>query len=47
MAVKLYKSREWLYKKYKVEKLTLAEIAKLCGCSEMTISNYVKEYKLK
>jgi len=42
--MKLYESKEWLYKRYLVQKKSLDEIAKEAGCSRMTIIRYLEKY---
>ena len=44
--MKLYQSKEWLYRKYIVQKKTITEIAKECGVSAMTIQRYLQEFGL-
>ena len=41
--VKLYKSKDWLYRRYVVQKKTMEEIAKECGVTVMTIYRALKE----
>lgn len=43
----LYKSSEWLKKKYLAEKKSPEEIAKLCGVNEKTIRRYIEQFGLK
>lgn len=38
----LYKSEVWLRDKYRTKKA--AEIAKLCGVTEMTITRYLEKF---
>lgn len=40
----LYKDKEWLYQKYKVERLTMREIAELVGVSAPTITRWLKKH---
>lgn len=47
MRVKLWESKNWLYKKYVVEKLSEKEIAELAGCSQPTINRALNRFKLK
>lgn len=47
MRVKLYQSKNWLRRKYLVEKLTEQEIADLAGTSQVTINTYLKKFGLK
>jgi hypothetical protein len=42
----LYKSRDWLYRKYKVQKKTIPEIAKEADASVGIIHKYLKDFKL-
>lgn len=42
--MKLYQSKEWLYKKYVAEKKSVVEISKLCGVSAMTINRYLEHF---
>jgi len=35
-----YRDREWLHEKYVEESMTLKEIGNLCGCSQVTVSNW-------
>jgi len=44
--MKFYQSEPWLKRKYVVEKKTAAEIAELCGVTEMTILRYLQKYGL-
>jgi DNA-binding MurR/RpiR family transcriptional regulator len=44
--MKLYQSKDWLYRKYIVQKKTIAEIGKECGVSAMTIQRYLQEFGL-
>lgn len=41
--MKLYKSKEWLYRRYVVQKKTMEEIAKECKVTTMTIHRALKE----
>jgi len=41
--MKLYKSKDWLYRRYVVQKKTMEEIAKECGVTVMTIYRALKE----
>jgi transposase len=47
MAVKLYKSKRWLYKKYVAERLTEDEIAELANTNQSTINRWLKKFELK
>jgi hypothetical protein len=44
--MKLYESKDWLYRRYVVQKKTIVEIAKEAGCSHMTIQRYLEKYGL-
>ena len=44
--MKLYQSKDWLYRKYIVQKKTITEISKECGVSAMTIKRYLQEFGL-
>ena len=44
--MKLYKSKDWLYRRYIVQRKTMEEIAKECGVTTMTIYRSLKDYKL-
>lgn len=44
--VKFYESRNWLARKYQGEKKTAAEIAAICGVTEMTISRWLHKHNL-
>lgn len=46
MAVKLYKSRVWLTRKYVKERKGVDEIAAMSGASKRTIYNQLKEFGL-
>jgi hypothetical protein len=41
--MKLYKSKDWLYRRYVVQKKTMEEIAKECNVTVMTIYRSLKE----
>jgi len=43
---KLYESREWLYKRYIVEKQGIVNMAKEAGCSHMTIQRALEKYEI-
>lgn len=47
MAVKLHDSRNWLTRKYVVDRLSDEEIAKLAGVTARTIRTKIKEFGLK
>lgn len=44
--MKLYKSKDWLYRRYVVQKKTMEEIAKECNVSVMTIQRYLEQFGL-
>ncbi len=44
--VKLYQSKDWLYRRYIVQRKTVSEIAKECNVSAMTIQRYVDQFGL-
>lgn len=44
--IKLYESEAWLKQKYYIEKLSIADIAKLCNVSDRSIRTYLKRYGL-
>lgn len=44
--VKPYKSKIWLRRKYVIEKKSLAEIAKECNVTELTIRRQLEEFEL-
>lgn len=44
--MKLYKSKDWLYRRYVVQRKTMEEIAKECNVTVMTIYRSLKENKL-
>lgn len=41
-----YKSRDWLYRRYIVQKKTVTEIAAECNVSAMTIQRYLEQFGL-
>ena len=41
--MKLYQSKEWLYRRYIVQKKSMEEIAKECGVTVMTIYRALKD----
>lgn len=45
--IKMYNHKSWLYRKYVKENKTAAEIAKICGVTEMTISRKLQEFGLQ
>jgi len=44
--MKLYQSKDWLYRRYVVQKKTVTEIGKECGVSAMNIQRYLVEFGL-
>ena len=42
-----YKNEDWLRLKYEVDKLSMKQIADLCGVSESTIKYYCNKYQIK
>jgi len=44
---KLYESKDWLYKRYIVERKDVMTIAKEAGCSHMTIVRYLEKFGIK
>jgi DNA-directed RNA polymerase specialized sigma subunit len=44
--LKYYESKTWLARKYQWEKKTAAEIAAICGVTEMTISRWLHKHQL-
>lgn len=47
LRVKLYTSKQWMHKKYVVEKLTEQEIAELANTTQATINNWLHKHGLK
>ena len=41
--MKLYKNKDWLYRRYIVQKKSMEEIATECGVTMMTIYRALKE----
>ncbi len=41
--MKLYKNKDWLYRRYVIQKKTMEEIATECGVTVMTIHRALKE----
>lgn len=41
--MKLYKNKDWLRRRYVVQRKTMAEIAEECGVTVMTIHRALKE----
>lgn len=44
--MKLYKSKDWLYRRYVVQKKSMEEIAKECHVTVMTIYRQLKDFGL-
>lgn len=44
--MKLYQNKDWLYRRYIVQKKTLKEIAEECGVSTMTISRQLQIFAI-
>jgi DeoR/GlpR family transcriptional regulator of sugar metabolism len=44
--MKYYQSKEWLYRRYVLQKKTVTEIAKECDVSAMTIQRYLDQFGL-
>ena len=44
--MKLYQSKDWLYRGYVVQKKTVTDIGKECGVSAMTIQRYLQKFGL-
>lgn len=44
--MKLYQSKEWLFRKYAVQRKNITEIAKEAGTSVMTIQRYLEKFGL-
>ena len=44
--MKLYQNREWLHRRYVVQKKTVTEIAEECKVSAMTIQRYLEQFGL-
>jgi hypothetical protein len=42
--MKIYKSRDWLYKRYVLEKKGIVDMAREAGCSHMTIQRELQKY---
>ena len=42
--MKLYNNKQWLYKRYILEKKSLFDMAKEANCSHMTIKRYLSKY---
>jgi DeoR/GlpR family transcriptional regulator of sugar metabolism len=44
--MKLYQSKDWLHRRYVVQKKTVTEIAEECKVSAMTIQRYLDQFGL-
>jgi DNA-directed RNA polymerase specialized sigma subunit len=44
--MKLYQNKDWLYRRYVVQKKTLKEIAEECNVSMMTISRQLQIFAI-
>ena len=44
--MKLYQSKDWLYRRYVVQKKNVIEIASECGVSAMTIQRHLEKFGL-
>jgi DNA-binding MurR/RpiR family transcriptional regulator len=44
--MKFYQSKDWLYRRYVVQKKTVTEIAKECNVSAMTIQRHLEKFGL-
>lgn len=44
--MKLYQNKDWLHRRYVVQKKTIVEIGKECGVSAMTIQRYLEQFGL-
>lgn len=42
-----YREKEWLKKKYLKEEMSMAKIAKICGCNKRTICLWIKKHGIK
>ena len=43
----LHNNQKWLFDRFKIKKLSVGEIAKQAGVSEVSIYASIKKYKLK
>lgn len=41
--MKLYKNKDWLHRRYVIQRKTMSEIAEECGVTVMTIYRALKE----
>lgn len=44
--MKLYESKDFLFRRYVLQKKTVKEIADECGCSHMTVQRYLEKFGL-
>jgi DNA-binding MurR/RpiR family transcriptional regulator len=44
--MKLYQSKDWLHRRYVIQKKTITEIAEECKVSAMTIQRYLDQFGL-
>lgn len=44
--MKLYQSKDWLYRRYVVQRKTVTQIAEECKVSAMTIQRYLEQFGL-
>jgi predicted DNA-binding transcriptional regulator YafY len=44
--MKFYQNQAWLTRRYRVQKLTVQQIADECKVSSQTIQNYLEKFKL-
>lgn len=44
--MKFYQSKDWLYRRYVVQKKTVTEIGAECQVSAMTIQRYLEKFGL-
>ena len=42
--MKFYQSKEWLQRRYVIQKKTVTEIGQECGVSAMTIQRYLEKF---
>lgn len=47
LPMKLYENKDWLYKRYIMQRKTISEIAIEAGCSNMTVIRYLEKYGIK
>lgn len=44
--MKLYQSKDWLHRKYVIQRMNIIDIAKEAGVSVMTIQRYLVQFGL-